>query len=110
MIYYENIKSSTIDFGSPSQCSKVAFADDVAVLAKDALTAQFNINIICSGYTFHIMERISRTVNVNKTKSTVISKTSVKHTIKLNSQEFEHVSSFKYLRSIILEDGIFDDK
>ncbi|KAI5747504.1 hypothetical protein M8J77_015356 [Diaphorina citri] len=87
----------------PVFITEMAFADDLAILAKDATILQFNLNIWNEE-----MQRRGMTINVNKTKTMVISKNPVKHTINLNNQKVEQVSTFKYLGSVISEDGTID--
>lgn len=87
----DGCKQCTSDTESTRQCTldRQCFADDIVILAKDARTLHFIINI------WNVdMESRSMTINVNQTKSMIISKATIKSSIMLNNQEIEQVSSF----------------
>ncbi|KAI5754287.1 hypothetical protein M8J77_007444 [Diaphorina citri] len=87
----------------PIYITDLAFADDLAILAKNETNLQHNLNVWNEEMT-----RRGMVINVKKTKSMVISRNPIQHHVHLNNQPIEQVNVFKYLGALISADGTID--
>jgi hypothetical protein len=87
----------------PVRISEVAFANDVAPIAKTEQNLQFNLDVWQQE-----MSRRDMDINKQKTKTMVITRNPVQHTIGLVGQQLEQVESLKYLGAFISQDGRID--
>lgn len=86
-----------------TQLTELMFADDMAILADSEENLQFNLDILNKE-----LNKINMKINVDKTKSMIISSGNKVHSIQINGQEIEQVDSYKYLGSIIESNGRID--
>ncbi|KAF6202015.1 hypothetical protein GE061_004411 [Apolygus lucorum] len=85
--------------------SELAFADDVALIAKTPGNLQWNLDV----WNEEMMRR-NMTISVAKTKTMVISRKQIAHSIMLQGQPLEQVESFRYLGATISQDGTLDQE
>lgn len=94
---YQNLTRITI-----SEC---AFADDLAIIAKNETDLQHNINIWKEELDKHNMN-----INIEKTKVMVISKEDTTTNITIDGKEIEQVESFIYLGSALNNRGSLENE
>ncbi|XP_068082743.1 LINE-1 retrotransposable element ORF2 protein [Anabrus simplex] len=104
---HEKIKKLTVGnyLMRPVRFSDLAFADDLIVVASSEQNLQHNINVWVEELKEKGME-----VNVDKTKTMVISRNEERHCIMVDSKPLEQVTKFKYLGSIISSDGKMEEE
>lgn len=84
----------------PIYLTECAFADDLAIWAKNEKELQENLEI----WNRSLQTRNLK-INTEKTKVMVIGKNNIQTKIQLNDKEIEQVDSFKYLGVTIQKDG-----
>jgi hypothetical protein len=105
MILWRTVNSvlgtSQWEIGKCVQCrSQTAFAVDVALIAKTEQNLQFNLNVWQEEISWLNMD-----INAQKTKTMVISRNPVQHTIRLVGQQLEQVKSSNTLRLLLARTG-----
>ena len=78
----------------------VKYADDLVLMAKEETVLQGMIDKLIETYKYYGME-----INVEKTKVMWISRQPSPITITIDQKELENVKCFKYLNSMLTEDG-----
>ena len=78
----------------------MAFADDAILIAKTEKGLNYNLKIWNEQ-----LKKNSLNINLQKTKSMLISKTGKSHNIKIGNTKIERVSNFKYLGAWINQEG-----
>jgi hypothetical protein len=78
----------------------LAYADDLVLIADSAQKLQYNLNLLMSG-----LEKRKFKVSLPKTKTMIISTDERRYEIRVTGQVLEQVQEFKYLGTIISEDG-----
>ncbi|KAF6212004.1 hypothetical protein GE061_012522 [Apolygus lucorum] len=85
--------------------SELAFADDVALVARTPASLQWNLDI-----WNHEMTKRNMVISISKTKTMVISRRPKKHSVTLRGESLEQVECFKYLGAMISQDGTQDQE
>jgi hypothetical protein len=84
----------------PVYISELAFADDVALIAKSEKHLQSNLKTWKEE-----LEKRGMTISSSKTKTMIVSREEKKHQITLGEQALEQVGKFKYLGATIDQKG-----
>lgn len=85
------------------EMSELLFADDMAIVANSAKDLQQNINAMNES-----LKRINMKININKTKSMIISTQHQTHEIHLEEKIIEQVKCYNYLGTTIEDTGKLD--
>ena len=88
----------------PVYLNDLAYADDLMVMASSEANLQHNIAVWAEELAKKGMK-----INVEKTKTMIISKKEETHTITVDGTVLEKVNLFKYLGSVISANGKMDD-
>ncbi|KAJ4432109.1 hypothetical protein ANN_20724 [Periplaneta americana] len=87
----------------PVKILELAFAGDLVLLAKTENDLKHNLSV----WNRELKKRNMK-INVEKTKTMIISREEKSHTIKLGNQLLKQVKEFKYLGSVINSDGCIE--
>lgn len=86
-----------------TEINELMFADDMAIVSDSEKNLQHNLEVLEKE-----LQKINLKINIVKTKSMVVSRENKTHSIKLQGKQIEQVESFKYLGSIIQNNGKID--
>jgi hypothetical protein len=78
----------------------LAYADDLVLTADSAQKLQYNLSLLVSA-----LEKRKLKVSLPKTKTAIISRDERRQEIRVRGQVLEEVREFKYLSTMITEDG-----
>lgn len=86
-----------------TEINELMFADDMAIVTDSEKNLQYNLEVLEKE-----LQKINMKINIGKTKSMIVSRENKTHSIKLQGKQIEQVESFKYLGSIIENNGKID--
>jgi hypothetical protein len=85
--------------------SELVFADDVILIAKTKKDLNCNLKILDEQ-----LKKNGLNINLQKTKSRLISKTGKSHNVKIGNTKIEQVSNFKYLGAWLDHEGRIEEE
>ena len=85
---------------APVKITMLSFADDLVVFGKTQEDLEHNVNMLNREITQRGMK-----INLNKTKTMIISREPKPHTIRVEGEALEQVDSYKYLGVMIKSNG-----